>query len=84
MKHWPRRKSPWDGWGASVNKARSGQDPINPVRIQRLRRRGVTYKNIGIQIAKEDGRKMPYTSDSVFRAVKDYKIGRRDEDGEKI
>jgi hypothetical protein len=62
---------------------RSGCDPINPLRIIRLRERGLTYRKIGILIAKEDGRSVPYLSETVYRAASDYRKGIRDADGER-
>ena len=62
---------------------RSGCDPINPMRALRLRNRGLTYREIGAQIAQEDGRMMPYVSNSVYKVLRDFKRGIRDEEGER-
>jgi hypothetical protein len=64
--------------------ARSGRDPINPIRVQRLRRRGLTFREIGILIAKEDGRLVPYTMEGVAQALYAFLRGDRDEDGERF
>jgi hypothetical protein len=84
MKHFPRRPSTWDGESTARMDVRSGPDPINPIRVQRLRRRGMTYRQIGVHIAREDGRQMPYCSHSVEKALRDFRRGYRDEDGERF
>jgi hypothetical protein len=43
----------------------------------------LSYRDIGIVIAREDGRKVPYTDMGVFHALKEYHRGIRDEDGER-
>ena len=63
---------------------RSGKDPLDPIRIKRLRERGLTYRQIGITIAKEDGRMMPYTDAGVSNALRQFRLGNRDEDGERF
>lgn len=78
----PRRASIFDGFRTAIEAVRSGQDPINPVRIDRLRSRGLTYRQIGIQIATEDGRAMSYTSAGVTKAHREWQRGNRDEEGE--
>lgn len=83
MRHWPRRYSVWDNDSTSKSSSRSGPDPINPLRVQRLRSRGLTYREIGTRIAREDGRQMAYCGCSVRRALMEYLSGRRDEDGER-
>lgn len=62
---------------------RSGRDPINPLRIGILRRRGLTWREGGRKIARDDGRKVPYTAAGVKKAYTDYERGLRDEDGER-
>jgi hypothetical protein len=81
MRHWPRKVSAWDGIATAPGATRSGNDPINPLRILRLRNRGLTYAAIGIQIAYEDGRQMPYVGAAVYRALREFQCGLRDEDG---
>lgn len=83
MKHWPRRKSVWDG-STNPSNARSGRDPVNPIRIAILRRKGLSYSEIGRLIAKQDGRSINYTSQGIYHALHQYRIGLRDEEGEKI
>ena len=83
MRYWPRRVSEWDGVRTAPVSTRSGPDPINPLRIARHRRRGLTYREIGILIAQEDGRRMPYVSAATYKALRDYERGIRDEDGER-
>jgi hypothetical protein len=48
-----------------------------------LRERGLSYREIGILIAKQDGRKMPYLALSVAGALRNFHRGNRDEDGER-
>lgn len=83
MRYWPRRVSPWDGYATAPSGSRGGPDPINPLRAMRLRARGLTYREIGAQIAREDGRRMPYLDISVYKALAQYVRGERDEDGER-
>jgi hypothetical protein len=75
--------SSWDGFSTTPANTRSGPDPINPLRIGRLRAKGLSYREIGIVIAREDGRRMPYLSVSVRWAFWEFTCGLRDEDGEK-
>lgn len=83
MRHWPRKTSRWDDGATALATARSGPDPINPLRIQRLRKRGLSFGEIGKLIAREDGRPMPYTYQGVYNALRHYLLGERDEDGER-
>lgn len=80
----PRRRSVWDGGSTAPPVFRGGRDPINPVRVAILRRRGMTYRAIGELIAKQDGRAVAYLAHSVQKALLEYRCGRRDEDGERI
>src|ERR1700677_1228278 len=84
MRHWPRNISKWDRSSTAPSRARSGPDPINPLRIARLVKRGLSYREIGILIAKQDGRKMSYTSQGVYFALRAYYRDERDEDGERL
>lgn len=43
----------------------------------------MTFRKIGETIAREIGRRMPYTALAVHRALSEYRSGIRDEDGEK-
>lgn len=81
MRRRPRAASYWGSTAPAAN--RSGVDPINPLRIKRFRDRGLSFREIGILIAKEDGRQMPYTDAGVARAFYKYRDGERDEDGER-
>jgi hypothetical protein len=83
MRHWPRKISRWDDGATAPAATRSGRDPINPLRIQRLRKRGLSFGEIGRLIAHEDGRPMPYTHQGVYNALRRYLLGERDEDGER-
>jgi len=83
MRHWPRKISVWDNGSTAPAATRSGREPINPLRIKRLHERGLNYREIGEQIAKEDGRRVPYVYSAVYRALREYKVGIRDEDGER-
>lgn len=79
----PCRISVWDGGSTAPAEHRSGRDPINPIRIERLRRRGLTWREIGMVLAKEDGRAMAFTSRGVYHAWQAYERGERDDDGER-
>ena len=56
---------------------------LNPIRIAILRRKGLSYRAIGIKIASEDGRQMPYVAAACYKALKEYKDGVRTEDGDR-
>ncbi len=46
---------------------------INVPEALRLLRQGLTYKEIGIRLAKEEGRRMPYRPDSVENAIRKFR-----------
>lgn len=48
---------------------KSGQKPINLDRVLVLYVRGLTYREIGIQVAKDEGRRVPYASSSISRVI---------------
>jgi hypothetical protein len=49
---------------------------INADRARELRSTGMTWREIGIALANEEGRKVPYLADPVFRVATDSR-GRR-------
>lgn len=57
----PKPKSPRRGNLTNV---------LNPVRIAILKRKGLSFREIGKRIAEEDGRAMPYQHTSVYIALR--------------
>lgn len=83
MRGFSGKSSRWSSGLTAPAEHRSGPDPINPLRIERLRQRGLTYHAIGVVIAKEDGRRMRYTAQGVKRAHWEWQKGIRDDEGDK-
>lgn len=64
--------------GLPPARVRTGREPINVARaVELYETKGMNWTKVGIQLAKEEGRPLPYTGAAVATAVHHHNKGRR-------